>query len=355
MSLPTNFFIGRGGASVIPAITGNDLTNVQTYTGTNGTVYYKSTSTTTSKIGVVGGGTLFVAMVGAGGAGGRQGYGGSGGLGIAKIKLPSVDAAGNALTRLFFLRGRRGTWTSNNTGAVGGAEQGGNAGSYDGGSGNHYTNDLGGSGGGIVGIQAGQSSGSRELVHSGNNLHLAYVGSGGGGAHQETNNRGAGNGGGINRDGHFVPYGALGATYAAQGGTLTAGGAAASQPSYNPQGTGTDGFALGGGRGHDTSYDGSGGGGAGWFGGGGGKGGGGYDGGGGGGGSGYAHPTATTVLYAAEQDSNPGQSLTTNLAIHSNDTATFFENTVGIAASAGNGGSVQTDGGHGEIIVWNGL
>ena len=179
MSLPTNFFIGRGGASEFPAITGLNLSAVNTYTGASCTVYYKPTSTALSSIEIKAGGSLYVAMVGAGGAGGRRTSGGNGGVGIAKIYIPLVDNNGAAITRLYFLRGEKGEHQGGTTGHSGGYEYGGGAGNI----GSGYSGNTGGSGGGIVGIQAGIASYSRELIHNGANVHLAYVGSGGGGAH----------------------------------------------------------------------------------------------------------------------------------------------------------------------------
>ena len=351
MSLPTNFFIGRGGSSELPAITGLNLSNVSTYTGSSGTVYYKPTSTALSSIGVTGGGVLYVAMVGAGGAGGRRTSGGNGGVGIAKITIPTTDQNGAAITRLYFLRGEKGEYQGGTTGHSGGYERGGSAGNIGGG----YSGATGGSGGGIVGIQAGIASYSRDLIHAGNNVHLAYVGSGGGGAHVGSSDLtyGGGHGGGINRNGLDGHYDGHTPGTQAFGGKTTAGGAHAVEPGYVPQNA-TDGSALRGGDGGDSDYDGSGGGGAGYFGGGGGKGGGGYDGGPGGGGSGFAI-AGSEIIYAAEVNSNPGGALENQLATHTSDSGSFFGNVVGLATNAGQGGADYSNGINGTLFVWNGL
>jgi len=354
MSLPTNFFIGRGGLSEFPAITGSNLTNVSSYTGASGTVYYKATSVTSSSLEVLAGGVLYVAMVGAGGGAGRRSPGGNGGLGIAKITIPTTDVAGNAISKLLFLKGNRGSYQTGQNGHNGGSSGGGSAGDV----GSYYSNDSGGSGGGVVGIQAGASGSNVEgASHSGNNIHLAYVGSGGGGAHigNADASNGGGHGGGVGRNGVDGYYDGTTAGYQAHGGTTTAGGAHAVEPSYVPQNA-TDGSALTGGDGGDSDYDGSGGGGAGYFGGGGGKGGGGYDGGPGGGGSGFAI-SGSEIIYAAETTgSTPGLMLKNELVTETGDTLAFFSNSINISnvAGRGPGSGTFTNGEDGEIFVWNG-
>lgn len=348
MSLPTNFFIGRGaGLYQGPAI---DLTGassgISSYTmPSSGRKFYYTTSVS-GYLTVFPNGTLYVGMIGAGGGGGRDYNGGDGGIGIASFIIPLVDTAGNSISRIFFSRGNKGVNSNNASAIAGGSPNGGQSGS----AGGNYS-VTGGSGGGLCGIQAGSSSAylNNQQSHTYNsNVHLAYAGSGGGGAIQE-----GGNGGGFNENGKQGSYGVWGS--GGGGGTLTAGGAAYSpQPSYTSQNA-TDGGPLYGGRGGDSQYDGGSGGGAGWYGGGGGVGGGGYDGSPGGGGSGYCNLTYGTVLSARTGNSGStlsGQTLLNDIATqtgdNTNELANFFDTTAGRGGGAG-----RNDGYNSFIVFWD--
>jgi len=340
---------GAGAVSVVSAFSlvffQKAITSVSgmATSGTSGTwdYWYTSTSATSNadnyiELTVVPGQTFYIGMIGASGSGAGSinpsnvgAEGGPGGYAAASILVPSgvtkmtvwTGAGGNVR-----LGNASPSTAGSNISTAGGVQGGGRSGV---GHGSSYQVLSGASGGGLVGLFEGAYTTTRTI----SNVHLMVGSGGGGGAYASSqgdggfggvpNDESGGFGGWDRRVGTGTTSGTAYYTHGGSGGTVSAGGAKAAliqaNSTYRYSGTNgasfpqaTDGGALTGGAGGDSSYDPGAGGGAGYYGGGGGVGGGGWSYGAGGGGSGYmksgvGHNINTTYTKAGDDYSGNGQ------------------------------------------------
>ena len=338
MSLPTNFFIGRGGArSVLGIEAAQGSVNEVVY---DGVTFYESAAPSSQNnatlitLTTVPGNQFYIAMVGAGGGGHKYGSG-KGGYGATGLALVTVPAGVTTMTAFI---GGRGDYQSSGAKAYGGGFFGGHGGDPQG------SYRASSSGGGITALITGGTL----ATNTRNSTLICCVGSGGGAGAGAP----GGHGGGFNRSGldgnlnsHNIAHGS--------GGGLASGGVAAANYPGHTSGNQTNGGIYQGGQGSNSQYDGGAGAGAGYYGGGGGQGGGGYDGGASGGGSGFLDTNKASSIFT--QDGGPGSTnIPSNAASLLNPQInTYGANSYGFASDFGRGGTEESDGSAGFVVMWN--